>query len=187
MLLIVYVDAATLVPFVVSVTPVLNPLHTVASSVVLNTGSGLTVNVMFCEDPVQPEALIAVTLYTTVRAPPVTLVNLSFNIALEAWPAPVVALPPPAVRPPPTVMLLIVYVDAATLVPFVFNVIPEAIPLQTALLNVVLTTGSGLTVSVMFCEDPVQPEALTPVTLYTTVRAPPVGLINLSVEIELAA
>jgi hypothetical protein len=28
----------------------------------VTTGSGLTVNVMFCDDPVQPDALIAVTL-----------------------------------------------------------------------------------------------------------------------------
>ena len=73
-----------LVPFVFNVTPVPEPLQTVASSVVLTTGSGLTVNVMFCDNPVQPDALTPVTLYTTVNGPPVTLVNLSEAIAPEA-------------------------------------------------------------------------------------------------------
>ena len=98
-----------LVPFVFNVIPEARLLHTDVLSVVLTTGCGSTVTVIFCDvNPVQPDALTPVTLYTTVNGPLVRLVNLSFNTALAVFPAPVTALPTAAVKDGATVMLLIV-------------------------------------------------------------------------------
>ena len=113
-----------LLPFVAKVIPLAPSLQTVAFRLPLITGSAWMVKVIVSALPLHPEELTGVTLYITVNEPPVVLVNTSLTIALDGFPAPVVALPPEAVRPAATVILFMVFVDADTLVPLVARVIP---------------------------------------------------------------
>src|SRR5512133_2622740 len=183
---ILNVAAATDVPLLTRVIPDALSLHTVVLSVAFSTGSGSTVRITVTISPVHGFALTGIISYSTVRLPAVVLVKTSPAMALAALPVPVVALPAAAVSPAATRMADILNVAAATDVPLLTRVIPDALSLHTVVLSVAFSTGSGSTVRITVTKSPVHGFALTGIISYSTVRLPPVLLVKTSATIALA-
>ena len=134
------------------------PLHIVAVAGVVTTGAGLTVTVIVNGAPVQPNADVGVTIYCTV--PGFTLLGLVNVCAIVVPQAAAHAVAP--VIPP--VIVPIVQVNVLAPGVLVVNAIAVAVPLQIVAVGAVVTTGEGLTVTVIVNTGPVQPNAETGVT-----------------------
>lgn len=115
-------------------------LHIVAVFAVVTTGVGFTVTVMVYGVPGQAGVAVdvGVTMYCTLPAP--VLLGL-FNVCAMVEPAPALA----PVMPPVTVPIVHVNVLGAVAVSAMLVVVP----LQIAVVAAVVTTGRGLTVTVI--------------------------------------
>jgi hypothetical protein len=143
---------------------------------VSTVGVGFTVTVIEYELPAhKPVVLVGVTTYDTVPAVALLgFVNIWLIVGPEPAPAPVI---PPVTGPIDQVKLL-----GAEAVRLIFGLVP----LQITAVLAVVTTGVGLTVTVILYVGPVQvPVEETGVTIYTTEPAVALpGLVSTWLMVE---
>ena len=154
-----------LVPFVFNVTPVPEPLQTVASSVVLTTGSGLTVTVKLITGPVHVPFVPVTVIVPIIAEEPVLIAAVKAPMFPE----------PPAAKLINGLLLIQVKVSPPPVLA-VKLIAPTVPPEQTTMFGTAVTTGEGSIVIVNVFEFApllVQPDEFAVTVMVPVIAAGP--------------